>query len=175
MGMAANFFVMEAFMYRGRVLLVVGLSCAMLLGGVSSAYAQSSPRLDPEKLKDAPTTADLQRSGPKGGVSPMALAYPCYGQTDRPHLSTHVAGTANVVARTVCYGTGVYVYTELYRDRWYGQQFLDSGSGSGTNSVSTNASWYCRGAGTYTYRAYSYHSATGAGTANTANSNRFAC
>jgi len=163
-------------MRRGRILLVVGLSCAMLLGGVTSARGQSqSPRLDPAKLKDAPATADLQRSGPKQGISPKALAYPCYGQTDRPHLSTHVAGTANVVARTVCYGTGVYVYTELYRDRWYGQQFLDSGSRSGTDSVSTNASWYCRGAGTYTYRAYSYHSATGAGTANTTNSNRFAC
>jgi hypothetical protein len=147
----------------------------MLLGGVSSAYGQSSPRLDTDKLKDAPATADLQRSGPKQGVSPMALAYSCYGQTDQPHLSTHVAGTVNVVARTVCYGHGVYVYTELYRDRWYGEQFLDDGQNSGTNSVSTNASWYCKGAGTYTYRAYSYHSATNAGSANTYNYNRFAC
>ena len=144
----------------------------MLLGGVSSAHGQSSsPRLDPDKLRDAPATADMQRSGP----SPKALAFPCYGQTDRPHRSTHVGGTANVVARTVCFGTAVYVRTELYRDRWYGPQFLDSGSRSGTDSVSTNASWRCAGAGTYTYRAYSYHSATGAGTANTANSYRFSC
>jgi hypothetical protein len=163
-------------MRRGRILLVVGLSYAMLLGGVSSAHGQSSsPRLDPDKLKDAPATAELQRSGPKGGVSPMALAYPCYGQTDQPHLSAHYPGTVNVIARTVCYGTGVYVYTELYRDRWYGEQFLDSGSRSGTNSVSANASWYCKGAGTYTYRAYSYHSATGKGTANTYNYRRLTC
>lgn len=122
----------------------------------------------------APTTASLTLNRPGGEVS-TALAAECYGQTDYPHFSTHVAGRANVQSRTVCTGRGVYVSTSLYRDRWYGQQFLSSNSGSGFGSVETNTNWGCAGTGTYTYRAYSYHEASDGSSANTANSNRFAC
>ena len=160
-------------MFRGHVLLLAGILSGLMLGGMSSpsAQAQATARLSPPKPADAPATATLREDG----VGTNALRPNCYGQTDRPHRSSHVLGNVNVVARTVCPGHSVYVSTALYRDRWYGQQFLDDGANRGYSQVKTNAAWRCAGTGTYTYRAYSYHEATGGGWARTANSARFNC
>ena len=87
--------------------------------------------------------------------------YTCYGQTDYPHNSGHVPGTANVEARTICPGTSVSVSTTLYRERWYGLENLGQQSNSGFGSAAVNVSWVCSGSGTYTYDAYSTHTATG--------------
>jgi len=48
--------------------------------------------------------------------------YGCYGQTDRPHKSTHVPGTINVVARTSCAVpvNEICVKTRLYRWKCFG-------------------------------------------------------
>lgn len=156
-------------MRRGRVLLLAGLSCALLVSGAGLAEAKP---VDTSRRADAPATAVLQKPSSGAGV----LTH-CYGQTDQPHLSTHQPGTVNVVARTVCRGSTewVYVYTELYRDRWWGEQFLDSGENSGYGSTSTNASWYCRGSGTYTYRAYSYHDSASSVPTRTYNYRRLTC
>jgi hypothetical protein len=154
---------------HARALVVTALAGAVALGGVSAAEASPAKPASATMARSASTPLSID------GVMTRALAAGCYGQTDQPHPSTHVPGTVNVVARTVCPGFGVSVYTALYRDRWYGEQFLDDGGNSGTNSVSTNASWRCAGAGTYTYRAYSYHEASDGAYAYTYNSRRFTC
>lgn len=165
-----------------RRLVVLGVCVlAVVFAGAASAQSEQQMADDASLVREGPipvtgpATSQLQPDG--GGVdnAPSRLASGCYGQTDRPHPSSHYPGSVNVEARTVCFGRSVYVSTALYRDRWYGPQFLDSGSNSGYGSVETNASWWCSGTGTYTYRAYSYHSATGAGTANTYNYARFTC
>lgn len=112
------------------------------------------------------------------GVQAAVLGSPisgCYGQTDRPHYSTHVGGTVNVIARTVCPPLGVYVSIDLTRDRWYGEQDLSSNQNSGVNSVQTNTAWDCAGVGTYTYHGYGYHEASDGSYAYTSNSSRFNC
>ena len=105
-----------------------------------------------------------------GSVSP-ALAPGCYGQTDQPHSSSHVNGSINVVARTVCAGLGVHVDVTLYRSRWYGWQQRGFGSKNGTNSVSTNAAESAADcSGTHDYLANSYHEASDGSYAYTSNS-----
>jgi hypothetical protein len=160
-------------MRRSSRLAAFGAAGVLALAGAGTASAAVGDAADPlanPSLMSAPALAQLAGTG---GRAPAAVG--CYGQTDQPHPSTHVPGTVNVVARTVCPGFAVYVSTALYRDRWYGQQFLDSGSASGTGTATTNASWRCQGAGTYTYRAYSYHAATNHNPAYTYNSRRFTC
>jgi hypothetical protein len=132
---------------------------------------------------------------PSGGVKPQVYAngaaaaagnpYNCWGQTDLPHKSS---GDASVHARTYCSVRlpFMYVDVDLYRDRWYGLQWLDQddsawvyAKSSSRYQVEANARWHCVGAGTYTYRAYSYHEVRDPGGnryyADTGNSNRFTC
>ncbi|MEX2557243.1 MAG: hypothetical protein WEB06_16640 [Actinomycetota bacterium] len=82
----------------------------------------------------------------------------CFGSTDEPqHQSPYVFGPAGTYC--IYYYASIYVYTELYRDRWYGEQFLDSNEDSNSESQRAEAfaAWKCLGVGTYTYRSYSYH------------------
>lgn len=75
----------------------------------------------------------------------------------------------------------VSVTNAMYRGRFYGAEFLASGSSFrdvSNDSKDAVARWHCAGVGTYTYETDSYHEVTdGANTytANTANSERFAC
>jgi len=125
---------------------------------LSGSPASAAPR-DPEPSPrvDAPATTELT----SGDVGTEALAPGCYGQTDRPHLSTHVPGSVNVVGRTVCSGTVVYIEIRLYRSRWYGWQQRGFGSGSQPNFVERNASESAADcSGTHDYLGSSYHEAS---------------
>lgn len=68
----------------------------------------------------------------------------CYGETDYPHISTHVPNTVNVIARTVCPGESVAVRTTLTRHGWF--IFNDSSAiqGLGKSRVQVNTSLKCK-------------------------------
>lgn len=165
--------------FRTLVILISVLALVVPLTGMAAAETPSGATEESAELAfdvrvpgpvEGPDKADLE-----GGTGGRAFQPGCYGQTDKPHYSTHQPGTVNVVARTVCSGFSVYVSTVLYRHRWYGWQYLNSGSKSGTSSVEHNVAWNCAGTGTYTYLGSSYHSAGTGGYAYTNNSNRFWC
>jgi hypothetical protein len=110
-------------------------------------------------------------------------AYGCYGYTDNPHESGHNSGNAITLVRTECsiQASRQYANGEMYRDRWDGLQKLDEKSSSKFytyGKVRAIPSWYCNGAGTYTYRTWGYHEVTQSGTVywgDTYNDNRFTC
>jgi hypothetical protein len=138
---------------------VVGV---LALGGAGGAtLAQGADR--------APQAVEKPAQTALGNVA-KALPSGCYGQTDRPHNSTHEPGSINVVARTVCPGLGVHVSTALYRSRWYGWEQRGSGSNNGFGSISTNAAESAADCdGTHDYLASSYHEASNGAWANTSN------
>lgn len=118
-----------------------------VLFGAQAVFAQGEPA--------PPLPPDTEISGSvfllesvSGDMHPNALApnpIGCYGQTDAPHNSSHVTGTINVVARTVCPGinvTTIHVDTILYR--FNGATYVAVGpfspnTASGASSVSTNS------------------------------------
>jgi hypothetical protein len=143
-----------------RVALATALSAVAVGGVVGAASAQGAAGPDPAT---APSNAAL------GNIA-AALPSGCYGQTDRPHNSTHEPGSINVVARTVCPGLGVHVDTALYRSRWYGWQQRGSGSNDGFGSVTTNAAESAADCdGTHDYLGSSYHEASNGAWARTSN------
>ena len=145
---------------RHRVALATALSAVAVGGVVGATSAQGAPGPDPAA---APPTTAL------GNVA-AALPSGCYGQTDRPHNSTHEPGSINVVARTVCPGLGVHVDTALYRSRWYGWQQRGSGASDGFGSATTNAAESAADCdGTHDYLGSSYHEASNGAWARTAN------
>ena len=156
------------------------LSVCVGLGALfvpSAANARDRDPLPPEEAVGLPSSTSLAGLTVKvdgtidvliGGVSG------CYGQTDNPHRSHHVGGTANVVARTVCSGRTDYVYVALYRSRWYGWEFRDDGEQTRFSSAQANAARGCAGT-THTWLGSSYHEAIGVGYAYTSNSERFSC
>ena len=169
-----------------RRLVVIGLLAA--LAALLPAAAQAAP----------PERGTLGRLAPKGNQSswqtkaktatdaPAAIAaYPadCIGVSDYPHQSVHNPGYAVAQVRTECrvQRSWMYAYGELYRDRWYGPQFLASAASSTKwtyGKVRAIPTWHCAGVGTYTYHIYGYHEVTDAGTLwykYSSNSNRFAC
>jgi hypothetical protein len=160
---------------KARTLLATLVVTAVLVvtAGVSSAYAAGPGPLPPGSSAAKSSTSGIARPS-SSGVSTNALAAGCYGQTDQPHPSGHVAGTVNVVARTVC-PSDDYVAVDQYRSRWYGWQGWGSGSDTGYGSASANAAGGCSAGHTYTYLAESYHEAAGYGYAYTSNSRRFTC
>lgn len=165
-------------MLRRRSAFVIALSGLLLLLG-SSGIALAGSR-DPLPAGSSPgsSTTLTQPTGSKApGVQPLlavGVTPGCYGQTDQPHASGHVAGTVNVVGRTVC-PTDDYVSISQSRSRWYGWQGWGSGGGSGFGRATANAAGGCTTGETYTYDAESYHEGTGAGYAYTNNSARFTC
>lgn len=118
-----------------------------------------------------------------GDVTTQQIApnpYGCYGQTDYPHKSN---GDASTHSRTRCNVQlpRVSVWNSMYRGRWYGAEYLASGSSSrnfSTTSYDAVARWWCYGVGTYTYETNGYHEAWDGGTTytgDTRQSNRFYC
>lgn len=154
-------------MRRHRVALATALSAVAVGGVVAASSAQGAPGADPAA---APPSTAL-------GHVAAALPSGCYGQTDRPHNSTHEPGSINVVARTVCAGLGVHVDTALYRSRWYGWQQRGSGSNNGVGSVTTNAAESAADCdGTHDYLGSSYHEASNGAWARTSNrADRLTC
>jgi hypothetical protein len=104
----------------------------------------------------------------------------CYGRTDTPHYSR---GEASVHGTTNCsrYATYVEVYTELYRNRWYGRDFLDSrvrSSQWNTTSYEATPHASCIGYGNSSYFGYSSHKSVENGKTYTGSTNRtgsFSC
>ena len=141
-------------------------------------------------LRDADGNINPQVYTPDGPLFGPATAssgnpYGCYGQTDNVHYSD---GDASVHARTECSTRLPYMRaeTDLYRDRWYGEQYLASNSATSPYSPSVSrwrveavTRWRCAATGTYTYRAYTYHEVRDySGNkyyANTYNLGRFGC
>jgi hypothetical protein len=134
---------------------------------LAGSPAQAAPRdPSPGPHIDAPATAGLNA----GDVGTDALAPGCYGQTDRPHLSSHVPGSINVVGRTVCSGYVVYIEIRLYRSRWFGWEQRGFGSGSAPNIIERNASESAAAcSGTHDYLGSSYHEASDGRWATTSN------
>lgn len=127
---------------------------ALSSGEIGATFRDSDGAINPQVyLPDESMLAPTAEGNPYG----------CYGQTDNPHRSS---GDASVHAYTECSVSLPYMFVnvELYRDRWYGEQFLDAHYSTSQYSpswsrwrVEANARWNCAGVGTYTYRAYSYH------------------
>lgn len=137
-----------------RTIVVLAFAVGVVLAGSPAQAASRDPAPGPRP--DAPATAELP-----GGVGTDALAPGCYGQTDRPHLSTHVPGSVNVVGRTVCSGQYDYIEIRLYRSRWFGWEQRGYGSGSAWNIVERNASESAAAcSGTHDYLGSSYHEAS---------------
>ena len=151
---------------------LLAVLCSLFLG-VSSASAQ--PRSPRPAGSGAPSSQTVTATKPSG-VAPRLIGgvSGCYGQTDQPHPSSHVNGTVNVVARTVCPAAD-YVSVYQYRSRWYGWQGWGSGSNAAYGRATANAAGGCSSGDTYTYLAESYHEASGVGYAYTSNSRRFTC
>lgn len=145
-----------------RVAVTATLGAVTLGVAVGASQAQGGAR--------APEPVAALSIATLGNVAASALPSGCYGQTDRPHNSTHEPGSINVVARTACPGMGVHISTALYRSRWYGWQRRGSGVNDGIGKVSTNASESAADCnGTHDYLGSSYHEASNGAWARTSN------
>jgi hypothetical protein len=150
-------------------LIAVGVTAFAVLVVPGSAGANPGPqpvapasdqhRAQTPRPGEYPSSAPLNgRSTGGSAITPNLAPSGCYGQTDRPHLSTHVPGSVNVVARTVCYGYLDYVTTDLYRSRWYGWEWRASGNMTAYNNAQANAAESAADCdGTHDYLAQSYH------------------
>lgn len=153
---------------------VAALAALVTIGSAGTASADVSDTAP----TDTPSAAMVAESS---DVGTAALPSGCIGYSDVYKTSTD-GGRANgsgVIDCEYAYSR-LYAETSLYRDRWYGQEFLDSDSSTANSSdwVASISIWRCAGAGTYTYRSYAYHEATAGSaryTANTSDSARFTC
>jgi hypothetical protein len=99
---------------------------------------------------------------PPAGFDPSErIAFPgeCYGRTDSPHLSMHVQGTVNVLARTYCPNTGVSINSRLIRI-YQGIEVEKTASKNGIGLVTVSISMKCiwkKGNPEIKYRIYSTH------------------
>jgi hypothetical protein len=89
------------------------------------------------------------------------IAFPgeCYGRTDTPHLSMHVPGTVNVLARTYCPKTGVSINSRLIR-LYQGIEVEKTANKNGIGLVTVSISMKCiwkKGNPEIKYRIYSTH------------------
>ncbi len=89
------------------------------------------------------------------------IAFPgaCYGRSDTPHLSMHVPGTVNVLARTYCPKTGVTITSRLVR-AYQGIKVEKTASKNGIGLVTVSISMKCiwkKGNPEIKYRIYSKH------------------
>lgn len=83
----------------------------------------------------------------------------CYGRSDTPHLSMHVPGTVNVLARTYCPKTGVSITSRLVRT-FQGIEVEKTASKNGIGLVTVSISMKCiwkKGNPEIKYRIYSKH------------------
>lgn len=164
-------------MARSRsALIVAGVATAALLGLVNPAAASLSSGISRTSVPGQ-VPATLERSvrpldasvdnptldlGPPSAQSDVSTSsgpspHGCYSQTDYPHKS---GSSASVHGRTRCSnGAADYLTatTTLKRDRWYGEETLDSDTSSAswsTTSGDATPHWTCAGVGTYSYRGY---------------------
>lgn len=99
---------------------------------------------------------------PPTGFDPSErIAFPgeCYGRTDTPHLSMHVPGTVNVLARTYCPKTGVSINSRLVRIHQgieVEKTASKNGIGLDTVSISMKCIWK-KGNPEIKYRIHSTH------------------
>lgn len=153
---------------------VAALTVLVTIGGAGTAAADVSSATP----TDTPSAVMVAESSDAGTA---ALPSGCIGYSDVYKTGTD-GGRANgsgIIDCEYAYSR-LYAETSLYRDRWYGPEFLDSDSSTANSSdwVASISIWRCAGAGTYTYRSYAYHEATAGSaryTANTSDSARFAC
>ena len=119
------------------------------LGGVGDAGSDSSS-LRPSEI------ARLQPEGtrPLDAQPQDAIFHDCYGETRRIHGSRNFV---SVHSRTYCPGASKRTSTNLTRHRWYGWEQLANGGSTGNKE--SNVKWYCKGSGTYDYKATGYHRA----------------
>lgn len=151
-----------------------------VLGGVANATSRASNSDEviyaPNGQVDNPDRRSTGSSGEVLGSNP----YGCRGQTDYPHKSGIDASTHS---RTSCTTRVVRVSTtnSMYRQRWYGAEFLDDGASFRNFAVTSRdavARWTCGNTGIYTYETRGYHEAFDGGQtfrAETIRSNRFGC
>ena len=177
-------------------------SAAVVLATFSPATAADTPadllsvetaqsHADRSALRDRPSATTRGAAVPSLGTTAMtAFAQRpspagCTGRTDYPHKS---GTTVSVHSQMECRYAVPRVETgvALYRDRWYGREYIGGSSGGRNNSswsgrVTPHIS--CAGNGTYSYRAYGAHASLEGGTiyrAYTSNwqipgKSRFAC
>ena len=92
----------------------------------------------------------------------------CTGRTHYPHKSADQVSVSVHAEMNCAYSVErVETVTSIYRDRWYGQEYLISGSSSknySSTSGSATPHENCVGEGTHSYRAYSMHASLEAGT-----------
>lgn len=99
---------------------------------------------------------------PPSGFEPTErIAFPgeCYGRTDSPHISMHVPGTVNALARTYCPKTGVSISSRLVRT-YQGVMLEKTVSSKGFGLVTINISMKCiwkKGEPEVKYTIYSKH------------------
>lgn len=120
----------------------------------------------PEPPSSDESTVEIVPPGDGNGSGDVTIqgsylgAYGCYGQTDRPHRSTHVPGTVNVISQTYCSiaMSSLYVAVDLYKVEWWGwdKDFISSNvnAGAGTSRVRTNTSGTCNSGD---YEGQGYH------------------
>ena len=107
------------------------------------------------------------------------IAFPgeCYGRSDTPHLSMHVPGTVNVLARTYCPKTGVTIRSRLVRI-YQGIEVEKIASKNGVGLVTVSISMKCiwrEGMPLIRYRIYSKHRLTNGRTGETTQSASIKC
>jgi hypothetical protein len=117
---------------------------------------------------------------PPSGIDPSErITFPgeCYGRSDKPHISMHVPGTVNVVARTFCPKTGVSISSRLVRI-YQGVEVEKSASKNGVGLVTLSISMKCiwrEGMPLIRYRIYSKHRLTNGRTGETTQSASIKC
>ena len=168
---------------RSGRLVAVGMLVILAVLAPAAALAKAPERGTLSKVAPAGNQTSWE-VGTSGRAAEAVAAYPadCIGVSDYPHQSAHDLGYAAAQVRTECRAqrTRQYASGELYRDRWYGPQFLD-GAASSTKwtygKVRAIPRWKCYGVGTYTYHVYGYHEVS-SGTLYykySSNSHRFGC
>ncbi len=107
------------------------------------------------------------------------IAFPgeCYGRTDMPHISMHVPGTVNVLARTFCPNTGVSISSRLVRI-YQGIEVEKSSSKNGVGIVTVSISMKCiwkKGMPLIQYKIHSRHRLSNGRTGETAREASIKC
>lgn len=140
-------------------------------------------KLLPSQDSSATLTTTTTVSGiPTGAVAARAAttgikgSY-CTGQTQNIHKSYYFA---SVHGTTICKNKhSIMASVTLMRSNWYGWLTVSNGANSGLKvKADANAKWYCKGVGTYTYAASTYHRAIIGGepyATYTSKQNRFWC
>lgn len=150
-----------------------------LIGSPPDGRPEYAPSGVPLPGQDALSLEQAGSTDPSS-VTPdqvVSIDTPCEGATHHPHESQdHIS----VHASTSCpFITNMLVSTNLYRERWYGQQHLAHHAQEKNKAyVESKPRWYCAGTGRYDYTGESWHRAYVDGepaTARTSETKRISC